>query len=220
LARKPLVEKEGDLEAQLRLFQDPEFATLAALPFLEGLRDKYGVPEKTLGKLINESGNMSSASYYGKHPERAINHPLFIPITEVRAAEQLSASKTNLEDVIAEILDHVRAKLGIGLEIVDDVEGPFVKSIPGQILSFVALGKSNPTNYDMQYAKRLPPEIHQAAVRYISKPEIYFRLDAARKIGDYILLDVGGAVRDGNKHLVYDSKKKKVIGQFLWYPQG
>lgn len=72
------------------------------------------------------------------------------------------------------------------------------------------------TDADIQFAKTLDPDVSVAVEHYVKQYTAKFRIDAARRVGDYLLLWVSfPEVMDGGVDLIYSVEKGKIVGTFF-----
>ncbi|HUT60751.1 MAG TPA: hypothetical protein VNA25_23140 [Phycisphaerae bacterium] len=97
-------------------------------------------------------------------------------------------------------------------------------AIPGRRLD----GDSNlspPDAADRAFAEELDAEITEAGIVYMKIQYPYLKdrrlsLTAARQVGEFMLLCYDTMAKDGDMHLVYAMKTRKILGRFCWYVQG
>lgn len=109
-ARKPWLDREGDLRAQLSLFLDPAFDTIPTVKVLEAIRDQYGVPEAKLIALTEANADLTMSTFYAANPELAVDHPDFIAITKSRTRVEIEEATAKLRILIDEIMAIVDRK--------------------------------------------------------------------------------------------------------------
>ncbi|MCC5640412.1 hypothetical protein LC593_32195 [Nostoc sp. CHAB 5844] len=82
---------------------------------------------------------------------------------------------------------------------------------------------SPPSSEDRALANSLNPNIKKIAFEYLSAngyQNSTLRLVAARKLEDFVLLDISTGKADGNVHLIYSLKQRAIKRIFVWYIQG
>jgi len=80
---------------------------------------------------------------------------------------------------------------------------------------------SLPNDADRKYVAHVSEAIRNDVIAFIAQPQTEFTIVAARPYGRILLLDVEPKGKDdGNLHIVYDVKRRIVVGRFTWYAQG
>ena len=80
---------------------------------------------------------------------------------------------------------------------------------------------SLPNDADRKYVVHVSEAIRNDVIAFIAQPKTEFTIVAARPYGRILLLDVEPKGKDdGNLHIVYDVKRRIVVGRFTWYAQG
>lgn len=78
-----------------------------------------------------------------------------------------------------------------------------------------------PNDADRKYVACVSEDIRNDVIAFIAQPKTECTIVAARPYGRILLLDVEPKGKDdGNLHLVYDVKRRIVVGRFTWYAQG
>ena len=97
-------------------------------------------------------------------------------------------------------------------------EGNFVTLLNAQA---PVASLSLPNDADRKYVVHVSEAIRNDVIAFIAQPKTEFTIVAARPYGRILLLDVEPKGKDdGNLHIVYDVKRRFVVGRFTWYAQG
>lgn len=109
--------------------------------------------------------------------------------------------------VIAEIAGYKVDKMGIIILL--DENGKSIERL------------EYPNKQDEKAVEELDQKIKDEIIKYINMPKYHYKIEACRKVGNMLLIDCGCRdFDDGNIHIIYDLKKKQIIGKFCWYSQG